>query len=367
MVHGVRLSGGRAEWYRNRFVRGDGDHGPNTNVIGHAGRTWAIVEAGTPPVELAYDISSVGTTDFDGTLPKGFTAHPKRDPQTGELHAVNYSWEWDYIQYVKVSTDGRVNKVVNVPVADGPMVHDTAITETQALLFDLPVTFNLEAAMAGATFPYQWNPDHGARVGLLPMDGGAADVRWCEVELCYVYHPLNAYDLPDGRVVVDVVRHARMFATDKRGPNEGGTTLERWTLDPTAGKVLEERLDDRYQEFPRADERITGRPHRYGYSVNFASALSSGPLLKHDIEAGTTESHDFGPGRGTGEAVFVPRSADAAEDDGWLMSFVYDVNTESSELVILDAQDFSRPPVATVPLPQRVPHGFHGNWLPDGP
>ena len=383
MVHGIRLEGGTARWYRNRYVVGDdiadsrgvprlpgprhgmGGGGPNTNVIGHAGRTFAIVEAGTPPVELSYELESMAFCDFDGTLPGGYTAHPKRDPATGELHAVSYYWEWPYIQYTRIGTDGRVSKVVDIPVPGGPMVHDTAITESQVVLFDLPVTFNLEAAMGGAVFPYQWNPDYGARVGLLPREGTADDVRWCEVDLCYVYHPLNAYDLPDGRVVLDVVRHPKMFATDLRGPNEGTPTLERWTVDPIAGKVLEERLDDHGQEFPRVDERMVGRPHRYGYAANVGFDFAHGPLLKHDLHAGTTEVHDFGEAHMTGEAVFVPRADDAAEDDGWLLSIVYDATTDTSSLVVLEAQDFTASPVATVALPQRVPFGFHGNWVAD--
>jgi carotenoid cleavage dioxygenase len=382
MVHGIRIEGGRARWYRNRFVRGDGigdakgwPHvpgprhsmggiGPNTNVIGHAGRTWALVEAGTPPMELTDELESVAFSDFDGTLPGGFTAHPKRDPVSGELHAVAYYWEWPYLQYLRVGVDGKVNKVVDVPVPGGPMVHDTAITESQVVLFDLPVTFNLEAAMAGGLFPYQWDPDYGARVGLLPRDGGADDVRWCEVDLCYVYHPLNAYDLPDGRVVLDVVRHPKMFDTDTLGPNEGDPTLERWTVDPAAGKVLEERLDDRSQEFPRVDERVVGRPHRYGYAANLSIGVEEAPLLKHDLREGTTAVHDFGPRHIPGEGVFVPRGPDAAEDDGWVMAIVTDAASDTSDLVLLDAQDFGAPPVASIRLPQRVPVGFHGNWVP---
>jgi len=383
MVHGIRLEGGRAKWYRNRFVRGDeiaeakgwpklpgprpglGGFGANTNVIGHAGRTWALVEAGTAPVELTDELESVCFSDFDGTLPVGYTAHPKRDPESGELHAVSYYWEWPYIQYTRLGVDGRVNKIVNVPVPGGPMVHDTAITESQVVLFDLPVTFNLDVAMSGGSFPYQWNPEYGARVGLLPRDGEAEDVRWCDVELCYVYHPLNAYDLPDGRGVMDVVRHPKMFDTDKLGPNEGTPTLERWTVDPAAGKVLEERLDDRGEEFPRVDERLVGRRHRYGYAANVGIDFAHGPLLKHDLQEGTTSVHDFGAGRVTGEGVFVPRTADAAEDDGWVLSIVYDAGSDSSDLVILDAQDFEGAPVASVRLPQRVPFGFHGNWVPE--
>jgi carotenoid cleavage dioxygenase len=384
MVHGVRLRDGRAEWYRNRYVvddtvaatlarpatpgprHGMGDGTANTNVIGHAGTTLAIVEAGGLPVELTYELETVAMTDFGGTLPGSFTAHPKCDSATGELHAVVYYWEWDHLQYVVVGVDGSVVRTVDVPVAGKPMTHDCAITESQVLVFDMPVTFDLELAMEGRRLPYTWNPDYGARVGLLPRDAASGDaVRWCEVDLCFVYHPLNAYDLPDGRVVCDVVRHERMFATDRLGPNEGEPTLWRWTLDPASGRVHEELLDDRGQEFPRLDERLVGRAHRYGYGAAFGAGIEHGPALKHDLVAGTTEVHDYGPGRVTLEPVFVPASDGAAEDDGWVMSYVYDATTDRSDVVILHAQDFTGDPVATIHLPQRVPFGFHGNWLPD--
>jgi carotenoid cleavage oxygenase len=385
MVHGLRLAGGRAEWYRNRWVRGPdaaaelGEDPPpspygeevmqfsaNTNVIGHAGTTLALVEAGAPPVELGYELDTVRLTDFDGTLEHPFSAHPKRDPRTGELHVVAYYWGWgNQIRYLVVGTDGRVRHQVDVPVPGGPMVHDTAITETYAVLFDLPCTFDLDAAMAGTSLPYRWNPDYGARVGLLPRDGVADDVRWFDVEPCYVFHPLNAYDTPEGNVVLDLVRHPKMFDVDHLGPNEGATRLDRWTIDTAAGKVIEETLDDHSQEFPRHDERILGRPHRFGYGAHFGEQAGAAHGLKHDLERGTTEVHDYGPGRQTGELVFVPRSDDAAEDDGWLLSLVYDPTTDRSDLVVLHAQDFTGDPVATVHLPQRVPFGFHGNWVPD--
>lgn len=382
MVHGVRLGDGKAEWYRNRFVvdsnvsaalgrpevpgpvHGMFD-GANTNVIGLAGTTYAIVEAGAVPVELSYELETVCRSDFGGTLPAGFTAHPKVDPGTGDLHAVAYYWEWEHLQYVHVGADGAVKRTVDVPVPGHPMVHDCAITEYHVVLFDLPVTFSLDAAMGGARLPYLWDPDYGARVGLLPRDGGADDVRWYDVDLCYVYHPLNAYELPGGEVVLDVVRHPRMFATDTLGPDEGAPTLDRWTIDPSAGKVREERLDDRAQEFPRHDERLIGRPHRYGYAAHFGAGVEHGPLLKHDLVGGTTEVHEYGAGRVTLEAVFAPRTPDAAEDDGWVMSYVYDGTTDTSDVVILPAQDFTGDPVATVHLPRRVPFGFHGNWVPD--
>jgi carotenoid cleavage dioxygenase-like enzyme len=382
MVHGVRLRDGRAEWYRRRWVRSDrvcqfygwpevsgpchgmGDNTANTNVIGLAGRTFAIVEAGGLPVELSDQLETLRRSDFDGTLAGSFTAHPKRDPRTGELHAVAYYWEWDAVRYVVVGRDGRVRRSVDVALPGKPMVHDCAITERYVLIFDLPVTFDVERAMSGGNFPYAWNPAHPARVGLLPREGDGEQIRWVEVEPCYVFHPLNAHDLPDGRVVVDVVRHPRMFASDLLGPNEGAPTLTRWTLDPTTSRAHEQRLDDRAIEFPRHDERRVGQPHRFGYAATF-DALRHGPAIKYDLARGTSEVHDYGRDRVTLEPVFVPCTPDAAEDDGWILSYVYDGTTGRSDVVILHAQDFAGAPVATIHLPDRVPFGFHGNWVPD--
>jgi carotenoid cleavage dioxygenase-like enzyme len=363
MVHGLRLRDGKAEWYRNRSM---GDLLSNTNVIGHRGRTFATVEGSLPPVELTYDLDPISACDFDGTLADGiFTAHVKEDPVTGELHGITYYWAWDHIRYVVVDNENRVRRTVEIPVPDRIAVHDCAITETKVVLFDLPLVFNLDAAMNGARYPYLWDPDHQPRMGLLPRDGEAADVQWFEVDPCFVYHPLNAYDLPDGSVVLDAARHPSTFAKDVLGPNDGATTLDRWTLEPSSGKVRQERLDDRSQEFPRLDERLIGRPHRYGYTATFAPGVEFGPILKHDLVAGTSETHDFGANRFSLEPVFVPRSPDAAEDDGYVMTYVYDATTDKSDVVILAAQDFAGDPLATIHLPQRVPYGFHGNWVPD--
>ena len=385
MVHGVRLRDGRAEWFRSRYVRGarTSEHfgwpetpGPrhgmgdtaNTNVIQHAGATLAIVEAGGLPVELDHELETVARTNLQGTLPGSFTAHPKRDPDTGELHAMAYYWEWPYVQYVVIGTDGLVTRTVDVDCPGGPMMHDFGLSERNVVLFDLPCTFSMDAVAEGAAFPYRWNPDHPARVGVLPRDGDAGDVRWCDVSPCYVFHPMNAFDLPDGRVVVDVARHPKMFARDLRGPNEGPPTLERWTIDPSSGKVLEEQLDDLGQEFPRADERLLGKEHRWGYTIGFETSedrgVEAGTVYKHDLVTGAVERRGDDARYGWGEVVFVPRTETSAEDDGWLMGYRYDREADTSDLVLLSAQDVSGDPVAIVHLPRRVPYGFHGNWMP---
>ena len=380
MAHGLRLRDGRAEWYRNRYINSDqvadafgrphmpgprgeiGDGNANTNIIGHAGKTYAIVEGSSYPVLLDDELETVESSDFDGTLDGTFTAHPKRHPGTGELHAVNYSFGWDFVRYVVVDIDGRIRHQVDIPLGHSPMVHDMAITESAALILDFPCHFDLDAAMSGAGLPYRWQPDGPARVGVLPLDGDADDIRWCDVDTCYVFHPMNAFDLGDGTIQLDVCRHDSVFNTVTNGPDEGAPTLDRWILDPVKGTTKETRLDERNQEFPRVDERRVGRPARYGYSVGFVGG--EGPAFKHDLEANTVETHSYGDGRTSQEMVFVPRAPDVDEDDGWCLSYVHDDNTNTADVVILNARNFSGEPQATIQLPQRVPFGFHGNWVP---
>jgi carotenoid cleavage dioxygenase len=73
----------------------------------------------------------------------------------------------------------------------------------------------------------------------------------------------------------------------------------------------------------------------------------------------------LGKGHAAGEWSMVPRHDGAAEDDGWLVSLGFDKNTDRGELLVLSAADPGAGPVARVVLPNRIPVGFHGNWVPD--
>ena len=386
MVHGLRLRDGKAEWYRNRYVgstsvsdsRGVADIpgpnwnqskiGPNTNVGGFAGTTWAMVEAGGCPVELTYELETVGRNDFYGTLPGAFSAHPKADPATGEMHAMTYAWgQWlDHIQYVHVGRDGRVNRTVDIPLPGMSMVHDISITEKYIVVYDQPVLVNLERAFAGSAFPFEWNNEYGNRIGLMPREGNASDIVWIDVPVGYVFHPLNAYDTPDGKVVLDVCFYERMMRDDLLGPfGDSLPRLVRWEADPIARRVNVTVIDEHVNEFPRHRGSLTGKPYRYGYCAQVDTTSMYWPTVKHDLFTGQREVFDHGAGRAAGEPVFVARPGAVEEDDGWLVTFVHDGNNDSAEFVVIDAKDFARGYVARVPLPQRIPFGFHGNWVPD--
>jgi carotenoid cleavage dioxygenase len=299
-------------------------------------------------------------------------------------------------------------------VSGSPMMHDFSLTDKYVVLYDLPVTLDPMqvvgakvpawmrhpaklvaqsvigrlrvpgpiAAMVNRNerqayqLPYAWNPKYPARIGVMPREGGNADVRWFDIEPCYVYHPLNAYsEVRDGNevLVLDVVRYQRMFDRDPRGPGESRPTLDRWTINLTTGAVSSERRDDRTQEFPRINETRLGGRHRFGYTVGIEGGfLDSGrtqmstSLYKHDYVTGSSTVAPLDRELVIGEMSFVPRPAtspqELGEDDGILIGYGYHRGRDEGQLVLLDGQTCES--VATVHLPQRVPMGFHGNWSP---
>lgn len=386
MVHGLAIQDGKALWYRNRWIRSRlaamalgqaAAPGPrrgvndtvNTNVVAIGGRAFALVEAGSFPVELSEDLEDQRYNPFDGTLNGSFSGHPHQDPLTGEHHAVAYDGRiWDAVRHVVVSASGTVVRDMPVAVQHGPCIHDCALTARFAIVLDLPVTFSMRAVLGGHLFPFRWNPAHHARVGLLPRHGDPVGLIWCDVEPCFVFHVANAFDDEGGRVVLDVIAYDTMFASGASGLDALGR-LERWTVDLLARRVSRQVIDHTPQEFPRMDERRFGQGYRYAYTVSVPpdgnpQLTGATKLYKHDLQTGGRQVHDFGDGHLPGEFVFVPARADACEDEGWLVGLVINTADETTDFTILDAHSFEAAPVATVRLPHRVPPGFHGNWFP---
>ena len=317
MVHGVRLRDGKAEWYRNRWVRSrqlaealgekwpagpvhaDMDFAANTHIIAHAGRYLATVEAGPLPYALSGELDTVGPCDFDGTLPGGYAAHTKLDRRTGELHAVAYFWAWDHVQHIVIGADGTVRRTTDVPVPDGPMMHDFALTELRGP--PRPAGHLQHGRGIGGTeAALHLEPAHQARIGLLPRRRRRGPLGRGRPVLG-LPRPERLRRRRAGRGRPAVTRAPTTSRSSRGRAADPGPLDHR----PGTGKVPQQQLDDRAQEFPRIDERVTGRPHRYGYSAviaevghatvspvgDFANDACSNALLKHDLAAGSVQAH----------------------------------------------------------------------------
>ncbi|WP_207401026.1 carotenoid oxygenase family protein [Actinomadura roseirufa] len=394
MLHGVRLRDGRAEWYRNRWVRTGWFHGrsfvrpdgtldltapsANTHVLRHAGRVLALVEVGLPH-EVTADLDTVGPCDFGGRLTTAMTAHPKRHPGTGDLHFFGYGMRPPFLTHHRLDARGDLVHSREVTVPAGTMMHDFAITDHYVVWLDLPVTFRRD--LVGRAMPYRWDDAYGARLGLMRHDVPDAPVRWFDIEPCFVFHVGNAHEDAAGRIVLDAVRYSRAEFTalwellarmvtlpDASAPAVGRARLHRWTLDPSTGRAAETPLDDRAVEFPTLDDDRTGLPSRYLYTVTGTEPLSRDAcaVVKYDTATGAVTAYDLDPDTMVGEAVFVPATAgDRAEDDGWLLTIATRRDGGASRLLVLDAANLPAGPVAHVDLPRGVPSGFHGSWIPE--
>ena len=143
--------------------------------------------------------------------------------------------------------------------------------------------------------------------------------------------------------------------------------LNQWVINLKTGRVKETQLDDMGVDFPQVPPTHVGQPVRYGYTAEFET--SGMPWIlgynKYDFVSGERKSHKLKNGRTGSEASFVCAPNAKSEDDGYLMSFVYEPEENKSELVILNAKNIEDEPICRIHLPVRVPTGFHGSWISD--
>lgn len=411
MIHAFRIEDGRCD-YRNRWVRTprflledeagkalfgsfgspmDSDPstrgvagGPsNTNVIWHGGRLLSLVEGGLPPVELDPDtLETIGIHDFGGKLtqrmdpevaelmgveldngraPGIFTAHPKVDPKSGEMLGFGYGPFPPFLTYTVIDADGHLVRSEEIDVPFPAMVHDFITTEEHVIFPLFPATMRVERAAQGESV-LAWEPELGTKVGVMPRDGGNSDIVWLDADPCFVFHAMNART--EGQKITAEMAQFESFPLGEAASLGSPPQLTRWHIDLDAGSVRYEQLDDAPVEFPRLDERRTGMSYRYGYCAAGDVASGMPDLLRYDLESGGSDIHRLGEGSSASEPIFVPRSSDAPEESGYVLSVVYREMERRSDLVVLDAENLSSAPLATIKLPHRVPSGFHGNWRP---
>jgi carotenoid cleavage dioxygenase len=403
MVHGFFIEDGRVA-YRNRWVRtpkwlaehaahralfgswgnpattdpsaGDTDRGAaNTNVVFHAGRLFAVEEAFRPFELDPRTLASKGYWDFGGALRSGrFTAHPKIDPRTGEMIFFGYSVGGPFtnkIVYGVINSRGEVIRTEEFEAPFSAMAHDFLVTQNYILFPILPVVGNLDRAVKGGP-AYAWEPGRGGHIGIVRRDAPASSMRWFRCDPLYVFHGMNAYE-DDDRIVAHVMQYEEplLFPEVGKAPDPRKTIarLHRWTFNLASGSdgFSREQLDDLQGEFPRHDERRATLPYRHGfYAARQAEeATDHYDLLVHyDFAADRRTTYKVPDGDAFSEPVFVPRSATAAEGDGWLLATIYRDAEKRSDLAIFDATALADGPIAVAELSHRVTMGFHGNWIP---
>jgi len=343
----------------------------NTNLVWNGGKLLAL-EEGHAPIEIDPEsLDTIGAWSFASRLRRNMTAHPKIDPSSGEMiFFANFStgrMSGDVELYF-ANGSGEITRSQMIRGPFAALIHDFAITDDFVVVFFCPVTVSIKRAMAGGP-PVAWEPDHGTQVAVLRRDS-EGDVRWFSGAPCMAWHSMNAFN-EGGRIVVDVCsQQAALFSRPDGSSNDprlAAQFLTRWEFDWTRpGTFSAERRDELICEYPRIDERYLGRRYHHGFVACMGGAgtedIFHRGIGRFDHGDRRMEVYAAGTTCAVAEPVFVAKTADAREGEGYILTTIFDEARGASHLAIFDAERIERGPIARAHLKHRVPIGFHAIW-----
>lgn len=408
MLHAVHFENGKAT-YRNRFVRTTGflaeqaagkslwpgllqpnlatrrgwgamgamKDNAGTDVMCHTGKLIATMSQGSEPWRLdPITLETLGPdTNWARKVTDGVSAHCKVDARTGEMMFFNYPEHWPYMHYGVIDRNNQLVHYVPIELPGARWPHDIGITRNYTILHDLPLYFDPVKLKQGE-HELIFNREQQARFGIIPRHGDNSQIRWFSASPCYVLHLSNCYEdgdevVMDGCIMPDYTKvpvseagdiYERIRANLDKHRNK--TLMHRWRFNLKTGETKEQYIDDEVTEFPMISNDYLGVPYRYSYNVLYKPGhwLFSG-LKRYDVLTGATQRYEYGEGRYGSEPQVARRIGAVNEDDGYVISMVADMNQDRSVILILDASDISRGPVATIVLPERMSAGTHGCWV----
>jgi carotenoid cleavage dioxygenase-like enzyme len=384
MLHGVHFENGNAKWYKIKYVQTPllkqqrgillkppelNANQSNVSLIHHGGKLLSLGEAGWAYEIDSTDLSTRGVMNYDNKLQTAMTAHPKIEPDTGMMHFFGYGVFAPFLTYHQANANGELIKSVPLDTNGPAMMHDFAMTDNYVVFMELPALFSMFKAVTMDPFPFGWDEDAVCRMGVLPKNGSAVDIKWFDVPTCFAFHTMNTFEKGD-EIVMDAARYDALWVKGS-GDFNHPAYLTRFAFNMKTGKASVTRVNEQSMEFPQINRELWGKDYQYGYSLT--SRMEDGHIsydgasgfMKFDLHSGSSQTLELPKGAAPSEPLYIPGQDGSAEDDGYVFSYVYEPSTQTSDLWVLDAHDISKGPIAKVKLPVRVPIGFHGVWVPE--
>lgn len=381
-VFGTQKSGG---WLANAFDLRQKNIA-NTNVIYWGDKLLALWEAAEPYRLDPYTLETLGLEYLDGLLEPGdaFAAHPRIDGETGRL--VNFSIKTGLSSTITIYEFEPSGKLLTKHAHSVPgfaFIHDFAITPNYCIFFQNPVTFNplpFVLGWQGAAECIKFNPNRPTQIIIIPRNP-KQQIQLLEIQAGFVFHHANAFE-QGNKIYLDSICYESLPSvepgSDYRQTNfEALSPGQLWRFEINLNSsqapaweqgVQRQMLESRCCEFPSVNPTKVGQPYQYLYLGAAHAPQGNAPLqaiLKLDLNSGSRQVWSAAPKGFVSEPVFVPRPESVNEDDGWLLTLVYDSAHHRSDLAILDARDLNREPVARLHLKHHVPYGLHGSFTPD--
>lgn len=401
MLHAVHIENGKAT-YRNRWIKTDGflqeqeagkalyegvmgnmaknPRGANYNLKDSSNTAVAFFNNqlltmwymcgevyGSHPITL----EGQGKVELSPDHKIKPMAHVKVDEYTNEMMFFEYGMRPPFMWYGVAGADGQVKHFTEIPLPGPRLPHDMAITQNYSILMDLPYINDPEALKIGRS-KIVFKKDWPSRFAIVPRYGNKDEIKWFEAKPCYIYHVINAWEEGDEIVMDTCISTNPVPQAEAKGAIEKlkaylklEAYIYRYRFNMKTGETKEEQIDDRYSEFPLMNQKETGRKTRFAYNqrCDISEVFRFDAMIKYDTEKGTSQTYEYGEGVFGSESPFIPKPNAKSEDDGYVISFVTNEKEQTSEVIILDAQNIDQEPLARIILPQRVPLGFHACWV----
>jgi all-trans-8'-apo-beta-carotenal 15,15'-oxygenase len=377
---GKRLFGGYDTPFTRPFrelVLRDGKNPANTSVLVWQGRLFATCEAGKPFEMSTRDLASMGETDLGGAVTKAFSAH------SHYIAARRCTYNFGLTVGPKTTVDvyalpdeGAARRIASFRIDGLRLNHDFVVTDRHIVFVLAPMylsLFNMILGRKGAVSSAKWKPAEGTEIVVIPLDAPENITRW-KTDAFFLEHSVNAYESGD-ELVFDYIHYAsprglegfvgKLASGQPEAPLE--SEVRRATLDVARKTLKTETLLARAVELPRVSPQVEARRHRFAYYAGWSARGVKAPfdaIVKHDTETGRVDVHAPGVDEYPSEAVFVPRAGSVAEDDGYVLSLVYDAAVDRSRLDVLDARGIGDGPIVSCHFDHAIPFGFHGAWAP---
>ena len=348
----------------------------NTDIAIHAGKAIStFYQCGEAYTLDPVTLNTLGCFDLESQGARLMSAHCMTDERNGDLLFFDYAVKPPYMTYGVINKDSQLVNFTPIELPGARLPHSMAFTPNYSILMDLPMFWDPEL-LDKDIHKVSFYPEMQSRFGILDRMASGEAIRWFDADPCYIYHIINSWE-EKNEVILDVCRMSSPVPSQEvrqklSGPY--GTMLawlkldacyHRYRFNLETGETKEERKEDLLSEFPVINKRYGGLASRYSYHVTLADTdvILFDALIKMDSLTGTSQKFRFPEGCFGSEMQFAPRDNSSTEDDGYLISFITNMETMKGEIQIFQAEDLTRGPLCRLIVPQQIPPGFHSSFV----
>ncbi|KAL4011983.1 hypothetical protein IC575_029050 [Cucumis melo] len=346
----------------------------NAGLVYFNGRLLAMSEDDLPyqvRITPSGDLITVGRYNFEGQLNSPMVAHPKIDPESGELFALSYNFTHKpYLKHFRLTPDGKMSPKIDIPLDIPTMIHDFAITEKFVVIPDQQVVFNLQKMLTGGS-PVMYDEKKNPRFGFLPKNAtDSSNLTWVDSPAdTFCFHLWNAWEeteSDDVVVIASCMTPPDSIFNERDEEFKAVLTEIRFNLrtGKSSSRPIVSESEHMNLEVGVVNRKRLGRKTQYVYLAITDPWPKACGFAKVDVSSGEVKKYIYGDERYGGEPYFLGREMGFGceeEDDGYIMVFVHDEKEWRSELQIVNAIDLKLE--ACVELKSRVPYGFHGTFV----